>query len=288
MTCYHPIAAYRVDGQVVIQGKRGQESGSFFLPCGRCVGCLAERARQWTVRIVHEASLHKRNCAVTLTYDDEHVPEDRGLHYEDVQKFLKRLRGRRRDPLRYFAAGEYGSVRGRPHWHLCLFNCDFPDQVKSAKYLSSSKELEELWSVGLSAIGVLDARTAAYIAGYVVKKRYGQRESYQVVDPRTGEIMDRLPEFVHMSLRPAIGRAWIERYQSDVYPRGKLVFEGREVLPPRYYDKRYKDVAPYQYDNLQHLRDQDARQRAADNTLERLAVKEVVKKAQVGSLKRKL
>ncbi|MES0175720.1 hypothetical protein [Mesorhizobium sp. M0006] len=42
------------------------------------------------------------------------------LTYSDVQKYLKRLR---KDgfPCRYFVAGEYGSEKGRAHWHLIIF-----------------------------------------------------------------------------------------------------------------------------------------------------------------------
>jgi hypothetical protein len=45
------------------------------------------------------------------------------LVYKDFQLFLKRLRAydRRIERVRYIVAGEYGSKKGRAHWHTILF-----------------------------------------------------------------------------------------------------------------------------------------------------------------------
>lgn len=40
-----------------------------------------------------------------------------------------------------------------------------------------------------------------------------------------------------MSLRPAIGRRWIEKYWSSVYPSDEIHISGNTYRPPRYYDK---------------------------------------------------
>ena len=45
------------------------------------------------------------------------------------------------------------------------------------------------------------------------------------------------PEFSRISSRPAVGKNWIERYWSDVYPRDFVVLEGKKSKPPRFYDK---------------------------------------------------
>ena len=101
MPCYHPLRAWR--GPVGKSGKRGivwspaAAASSLLdaelkLPCGQCIGCRLERSRQWAIRCVHEASLYKDNCFLTLTYDDEHLPEDGSLNVRDVQLFLKKLR----------------------------------------------------------------------------------------------------------------------------------------------------------------------------------------------------
>lgn len=63
MSCFRPLRAHRTDGGEVKIGVSPFSGGpySFELPCGRCIGCLQERARSWMVRIMHEAQLHREN-----------------------------------------------------------------------------------------------------------------------------------------------------------------------------------------------------------------------------------
>ncbi len=49
------------------------------VPCGQCINCRLEKARQWAVRCVHEAQLYAQNCFITLTYSDEHIPQDHSI-----------------------------------------------------------------------------------------------------------------------------------------------------------------------------------------------------------------
>ena len=136
MTCTRPITAYRTDYVNPETGKRGvtfSASAGFtdkkiLLPCGKCQACLAKRTNEWALRCTHEAQQHDHNVFITLTYDDDHLPEDRGLHHEDFQKFMKRLRkARTGQKIRYFMCGEYGGLNDRPHFHALLFGCNFPD-----------------------------------------------------------------------------------------------------------------------------------------------------------------
>ena len=99
MPCFHPVPAYRIadrDGRptaVVFSALRGMNViQEFHVPCGCCIGCRQERARQWAVRCVHEAMLYEENCVVTLTYNDDHLPDGNSLDYFEFQRFIKRLR----------------------------------------------------------------------------------------------------------------------------------------------------------------------------------------------------
>ena len=91
------------------------------------------------MRMIHE--LESFDCAVfvTLTYDDEHLPENASLVVSDLQKYIKRVRkecdkiGKR---IRYFACGEYGDRYGRPHYHAIIFGLS---QSKSDKVIMDSK-----------------------------------------------------------------------------------------------------------------------------------------------------
>jgi hypothetical protein len=298
MPCYHPLSAYQcADGSIVFyESKRHDTVKSLSLPCGQCIGCRLERSRQWAIRCMHEAQMHDQNCFITLTYDDAHLPSDRSLHYRDFQLFIKRLRkrypGRR---IRYYMAGEYGENFGRPHWHACIFGLDFDDKklwkrTSSNSLLYRSKELELLWPFGYSSIGDVTFESAAYVARYIMKKVTGKNaaEHYKEIDPDTGEITNRKPEFTKMSLKPGIGYEWYKQYTTDVYPHDYVVVRGKKVKPPKFYDKKYKIDNPYEFDELLYIREKSAKLRHEDNTLERLAVKEQVAKAKLQKLKRNL
>ncbi len=298
MPCYHPLSAFQcADGSIVFyESKRHDTVKSLSLPCGQCVGCRLERSRQWAIRCMHEAQMHTQNCFITLTYDDAHLPSDRSLHYRDFQLFIKRLRkrypGRR---IRYYMAGEYGENFGRPHWHACIFGLDFDDKklwkrTSANSLLYRSQDLELLWPFGYSSIGDVTFESAAYVARYIMKKVTGKNasEHYQEIDPDTGEITNRTPEFTKMSLKPGIGYEWYKQYTSDVYPHDYVVVRGKKVKPPKYYDKKYKIDNPYEFDELLYIREKSAKLNYADNTPERLLVKEQVTQAKLQKLKRNL
>lgn len=241
---------------------------------------------------MHEAQLHESNCFLTLTYDDQHAKPS--LQHSDFQKFMKRTR-RRFSPARarFYMAGEYGEQFGRPHFHACVFGIDFNDKTYWSKSpggerIYRSKTLEELWPYGFSSIGRVTFQSAAYVARYVMKKVTGQMADawYERVDTTTGEIIRLTPEYNRMSLKPGIGANWLSRFKPDVYPRGKVIINGKEAKPPRYYDKLYKQTDPNAYLELQDTRALEAWARSYDNTWQRLEVKERVARARVKQLKR--
>lgn len=188
MPCYHPLDAWRpIDASfskklIFTYSPKfcGSVEPDLKVPCGRCIGCRLERSRQWAIRCVHEASLHKDNCFITLTYNDENLPADRGLHYEHFQLFMKRFRKAIAPAkIRFYMCGEYGEDLGRPHFHACIFGFDFPDRklwrksgAKSNLYRSAM--LEQLWTFGYSSVGDVNFESAAYVARYIMKKISGE------------------------------------------------------------------------------------------------------------------
>lgn len=251
-----------------------------------------ERARQWAIRCVHESQLHEANCFITLTY--ENTPPGASLVYRDFQLFMKRLRKRFKKKIRFYMCGEYGEQFLRPHYHACLFGIDFEDKTPWRKnhagdQLYRSASLERLWKHGNSELGAVTFQSAAYVARYVMKKITGDlaQPHYTYLDEH-GELHSRTPEFNQMSRRPGLAAPWLDRYLSDVYPHDCVVHQGKPGKPPRYYDNHYKKKNPLGYQYLKRDRIYAASQHAADNTPQRLQVKEKVAKAKAKLLKRTL
>lgn len=294
MPCYHPVQAYQLVSGDVVFVERGDVVRSLQLKCGQCVGCRLERSRQWAVRCMHEASLYENNCFVTLTYDDEHLPPLGSLRYRDFQLFMKRLRRRFSFArIRFYMCGEYGEEFGRPHFHACLFNFDFPDKEYLAKSPAGlrtyrSAALEELWPFGFSSIGAVTFESAAYVARYCMKKVTGDlaEDHYAVLDVSTGEIGARVAEFNRMSLRPGIGAEWLSRFHSDVYPEGMVVVNGVKARAPRYYDKKFEGADPDGYAEMLFRREGELD--PGEQTDARLSVREQVAQARISQLKRGL
>lgn len=292
MSCYHPKPAYklRVGGEVRMgYCKPGGNSDRLELPCGVCIGCKLDRARGWSIRITHEAQMFDCNWFVTLTYDEKSLPKSLSLEYRDFQGFLKRLRARLRGvtlgpdggyPIRFFCSGEYGGKTCRPHWHAILFNVDFADKVPFVNGTYSSAVVEDLWKRGNVVLGSVTPESAAYVAGYTLKKVHGveAREHYEdVLDLSTGEITSRRPEFVVMSRRPGIGAWWFRRFSADVLPVDHAVMAGTKYKVPRFYLERFKRTADAgQVEDVMYDRFLRAMVMRAESTPERRAVHEEI------------
>lgn len=247
MTCYHPLLAYKSEGKVVFEKPFAFARG-FNLPCGQCIGCRLNYSRQWAIRLVHEAQMHEKSCFITLTFNDENLlsrENPYSLDKSEYQRFMKRLRKKYGSHIRYFHCGEYGDLNKRPHYHAILFGVDFTHDrklwsQKDGMKLFTSESLEKLWPYGFSTIGQVTFESCAYVARYIMKKQTGEKaeEYYTRWDPVTGEGTAIQPEYCTMSRKPGIGKSWIEKYKSDVYPHDYVVINDHKVKPPRFYDQQ--------------------------------------------------
>lgn len=306
MTCYHPLKAYR-SKTLTVNGKRQltwnprEGNGDVTeISCGQCSGCRLKRAAEWAVRITHEASLYERNCFITLTYAPEHLPSPPSLNVRDFQLFLKKLRKEYGPKIRFFHCGEYGDQLGRPHYHACLLNFDFPDKYHfrnndRGDQVYRSPSLERIWGKGHCEIGSLTFESAGYTARYVQKKVTGKlaADHYLRVNTDTGEIYQLKPEYTTMSRRPGIGQPWLNKFKTDVYPHDLVVIRGgKKIPPPRYYNNLYEVQHPEKYQKIQQQRllkkSTNIVDKLRDNTFERLQAKQTVHLRTVETLKRKM
>lgn len=298
MPCFEPLKGYRSrtvnptgKRSIVFNKNEGYADMPVHLPCGQCIGCRLARSKQWAVRILHEAQQHQDNAFITLTYNDENLPKEGSLDTTHFQRFMKRLR--KKHTVRFFHCGEYGDKFNRPHYHACIFGYGFPDKehyatVRGQKYYRS-KELEELWTSGHSIIGDVTFESAAYVARYIVKKVTGERASwyYDEIDPETGEVLRELkPEYVTMSRRPGIGKTWLEKYKTDVFPDDFVVINGKKYTTPKYYLTQLELQYPKEYANVRAKRQNEKEKHKDENTYVRLQVRKECQEIKAERLKR--
>jgi len=297
MPCYTPLKGYKNEVTGGWQSHKGGSAQKLEVNCGSCLGCRLDHALMWSCRIVHEscmwADLHG-NCFVTLTYrdpsecDDEqyrdgyHIPADYSLRPSDVSKFIRKLRKTLPQKIKYFYCGEYGDENQRPHYHLCLFNCSFDDQVlwkdDEGHYIFTSPTLDKLWPYGFSTVAALNYETAAYTARYALKKITGKKadEHYLRCD-EYGEAYWLLPEFIRMSTGNknapcGLGVGFYEKYGSDIFPSDEVPVPGKGIIRkvPRYYQNILESRDPDTLDLVKELRQQFIKAHAADFTPQRL------------------
>jgi len=263
MACLYPKPAYLShDGKVqfVRHGKALGKRGFIHIRCGMCNGCKADHARDWSIRCYHESQLHHTSCFVTLTYNPEHLPPSQSLDKRDLQLFWKKLRFYLpKLNLRYFACGEYGSKKGRPHYHAVIFGYQpskkYPVSISEKGHTQYTDPiLAKAWGRGHVTFSDFDPANARYVAHYTADKlkSYASQtidpetglKPYERLDEKTGDIWKLCPEFQTSSLKPAIGLRWIQRHFAEVFPADSVVMDGKEYPPPRFYYEYIREAHP--------------------------------------------
>lgn len=95
------------------------------IPCGYCAECIALKQMYLVQRVQMEA-LNREFFFCTLTYDNKHLPSvitssGYSIDFADiehVQLLVKRMRNVEFPSLRFLAVSEFGSQKGRPHFHI--------------------------------------------------------------------------------------------------------------------------------------------------------------------------
>lgn len=213
------------------------------LPCGKCVGCLENRRFYWSNRMRLEAELHGSSTFLTLTYNDENLPDK--CSKSDVQKFVKRLRNVRRDygvliprDFKYFFVSERGSKNDRPHYHAIIFGVDmlsYDWQPRIATFKDGypvycSGLVEKLWPYGFNVVAPVSPANISYVSKYIVKqgegdtfalkslsigngyiyyiKRQGRRLNYSL-KPDSRELLER--GHIHLPSRHSVDEVYLPK-----------------------------------------------------------------------------
>lgn len=265
MTCYKPWSkSFRSTDSLSQRGSlylpTSSSSHVVTLPCGKCIGCFADQARDWATRCYHEWKLHETSSFLTLTYEDQNLvygSHGPTLFKTHVVKFLKRLR-HHIPPVRYFLCGEYGSKTHRPHYHLLLFGHDFiTDDPTTTRRKSSintlmfeSPILTCDWGLGSALIGDVSLQSIQYVTKYLLKQADASSRLRRA--PQSPEH----PEFRLMSRNPGLGTGWYDRFSdSDLYPHDNVVISGFPRKIPRFYSSKYRLTNPLDYASVINSRD---------------------------------
>lgn len=196
------------------------------VPCGKCLCCLSNKRSEWAFRLMQEYKRSSSAAFITLTYHTKFLP-DQGVVKRHFQLFMKRLRKKSTDRLRYYAVGEYGTKHGRPHYHAIIFN-----------FQGNEKFLAKIWPFGIVHIGKVNVRSVMYTTKYVIQCSDQGKEK-------------RNKPFALMSRRYGLG-AW---YLTDAMvawhredDRNYAIMDGVKVRLPRYYKDKIWPTKSYHVD----------------------------------------
>lgn len=241
MTCIHQRLCYLVDGVGIIFDPRKLTKYSNYktitMPCGKCIVCRTNKACEWSIRALHEMYYSHTGVFLTLTYDPDSVPEGYNLNKKDFQDFMKRLRRHleyhQKPAIRsYFACGEYGEKRGRPHYHALIFGLELDDlKFHHLSYhgdpVYTSETISKLWNKGIVVIGTCSQASAGYVARYAKKAcGFSSRVSPFFLASRNIPLSN--------GAKGALGAQWVIDYHADLL-RGYILINGKKCPIPSYY-----------------------------------------------------
>lgn len=251
MLCLHPITIRNPNWGTAKQ--TNDDMLYIKVPCGRCIACQNNRRSSWVLRNRFENLNSESSIFVTLTYSDENVPltknQELSLDYEDVKKFMKRLRKKfPGSSLKYFLCGEYGSHTFRPHYHAIIYNLPLLNNGKDfVEYYN--KILADTWGLGHVTSSVVTDARIGYITKYIIKSE-DDRKKYQETEIKRPKLL--------------VSRGIGKGLETRVSPQsGTIRFFGQSYVVPRYVADKFAESCEERAVEFKQNRAEFARQRAA-------------------------
>ena len=294
--CTNVLGLIPVNGGIIGSGQIFASAGIDLLrltplPCGQCIACRINYSRSWAVRMMCEAEYHPHNYFITLTYSDSFLPRDKcydlsdhklkdsNLQPKHLSSFMKRLRENIRREygvtgVKFFAAGEFGELMDRPHYHACLFG--MPDLSSDLTFLKQNGSvihfthdlIGDSWcdpdsgiNIGFHSISEFNFETAAYTGAYMTKKIKGLANKIEAADPELLAECDgniRFNAFARMSNRPGLGYQYFKDHSFDILRTDSIPYQKDHkaflAKSPRYFDKLFDYIDPNILDTNRELR----------------------------------
>lgn len=115
-----------------------QTNHIYAVGCGKCYACMEKKRTELAARLNQDLPYAYESLFITLTYDDDHLPQNGvdlktgeykplpSVSKDEMQRFLKRLRkylnlNKDNAVLKYYLTGEYGDLDKRPHYHSIIY-----------------------------------------------------------------------------------------------------------------------------------------------------------------------
>ena len=229
------------------------------------MSCRVNYTLSWKLRLLYELSNWDKAMFLTLTYSDEHLPDDLSIHKKELSAFFKRLRSELdydgKGKIKFYACGEYGEKGGlvkagkhagktikRPHYHAIVFGLSPYNEEDKDYIINAWQHRCEDWQFDRSrgikrAIQPVTPEDIAYVTGYIQKKLSGglAHEEYG----------DKQPPFSLMS--KGLGLDFALQNADRLRQNGFTYINGHKIVLPRYYRDKLNITPNYENAPLKKL-----------------------------------
>lgn len=203
-------------------------------PCGICMACRINKARDWSIRLNAEHMYHSKSAFVTLTYDDKYLPVSKHniptLRKTHIKSWIKKIR-KTYPKIKYYLSGEYGDTSNRPHYHAIIFGMSIKDCS-----INGYHKWQKCSSLGFH-VEMCIPETISYVAKYILKKLHGKSKKLY-------EIQDIEPPFALMSKSLGLNYLLDNR---DILLHNQCILSpnGKKFPLPKYYVEKLGIEYPY-------------------------------------------
>lgn len=209
------------------------------ISCRKCMCCRQDLVNHWSNRATYEQTHHASNVGVSLTYNDFWLgiecvnpgyrhPSLRKVH---LQRFIDTIRHRVKKlpaPLNvfsdfsWFASGEYGSKKGRPHLHIAFYG--LPAWL-------AKKLCGESWHYGTVKVRPLKFGHVNYFLKYVLEDKIDKSHFMN-------KYFVRGMEFPFYSHSKGFGKGLYYEHRLEIGKDGCMYFGDRVVSVPSYWKNK--------------------------------------------------
>lgn len=144
--------------------------------CGQCTNCRITKQSSWTLRNLLELQTAPSAQFWTLTLDKQGLK-----HWEEnptrtmFKTFYRRLRQYEsrhgnKTPIRFYGCFERGTLSGRPHFHLLLYNLDKSRLLlPHENHTKWEAQYTRHWPHGHVDVGRVTPQSIRYVTDYIMK-----------------------------------------------------------------------------------------------------------------------